>query len=304
MSLDLHAGKLLGFFVLIWPLLALALLVNGAAWTALEVAGFFVAPLVLTAAFWALGRRRWRLEITPDALIHHTLGRTERFDWRAIGSFEVRGLPLPDLVGAKSLRFAYPAAADGSGPARRLMLVFGDQSGAETAATLERFRSLYSRAPARPEPVDATIRLPMALTRLARQLLPLFFLLGAGMAALASCLPALDSRPAIFAAAVVILVALALMGRLHALTLDDHGLTLTRWGRRTEISWIAIEEATTAQGGVWPFRLPTLALTWRGDRPPFRKTRIGDLYGDRRLQDLLATIDERRVAAVDAINAD
>jgi hypothetical protein len=244
------------------------------------------------------------LEATPQALIHHTLGRTERFDWRAMGAFEVHGLPLPGWFGIRTLRFAYPVAPDGSGPARRVLLVFGDQSGVETAATLERFRQLYVHAPAPPQAVDSTIHLPLSWTRLSRLLLPLFFLLGAGMAAAGSWLPALDTRLAIVGAALVILLALAAVVRLHALTLDDHQLTLTRWGRTTEISWIAIEEAALVPGGVWPFRLQTLALTWRGDAPPFRKTRIGDLYGDRRLEDLLAIIDERRVAAIEAINAD
>ncbi len=304
MTFELNAGKLLGFFALIWPLLLVALLVNPSAWSVWQAAGFFAFPLVCTAGLWAIARRRWRLEATPQALIHHTLGRTERFDWRAIGHFEVHGLPLPGWFGIRTLRFAYPAAPDGSGPARRLMLVFGDQSGVETAATLERFRQLYIRAPVPAQAIDSTIHLPLSWTRLTRLLLPLFFLLGAGMAALATWAPALDGRLPIVVAAVVILGAAALVVRLHGLTLDDHRLTLTRWGRQTEISWIAIEEASLVEGGVWPFRLPTLRLTWRGDQPPFRKTRIGDLYGDRRLEDLLAIIDERRIAVIEAINAD
>lgn len=293
MTLDLNAGKLLGFLALIWPLLIVALLVNPGAWSLWQVAAFFAFPLVATGLLWALARRRWRLEAAPDALVHHTLGRSERFDWRAIGAFEVHGLP----IGPQSLRFTYPAAADGSGPQRRLMLVFGDQSGIETALTLEKFRQLYVRAPAAPEPVDSTIRLPMSWNALIRWLLPVFFLLGMGLAALGG---AFDQRPAVYGAVIAIAALIALAARQHRLVLDDHGLTLIRWGRATEISWVAIEETRLARSGVWPFRQPVLTLTWRGDAPPFRRTRIGDLYG-RRLEVLLPLIEARRTQALSAL---
>lgn len=300
MTLDLNAGKLLGFFAPIWPLLVVALLVNPGAWSPWQLAAFAAFPLVCTGLLWLLARRRWRLELTPDALVHHALGRTERFDWRAIGQFEVRGLPLHQMVGPRVLRFTYPVAADGSGPPRTLMLVFGDQSPIETATTLERFRALYAKAPARPEPADMTIRLKLSWARVVRLIYPLFFLLGAGLALAAPYATRLELIGVVIAA--MIPLALAVQGR--SLTLGEDGLVLRQWGQVTEMSWIAIEEATLAQGGVWPFRLPVLTIVWRGDAPPFRRTRIGDLYGDRRLEALLSAIDERRVAAIEAINAD
>lgn len=293
MTLDLNAGKLLGFFALIWPLLIIALLVNPAAWSAWQVAAFFALPLVCTALLWALARRRWRLEVTPDALVHHTLGRTERFDWRAIGGFEVRSLLLPHMIGPRTLRFAYPATADSSGPPRTLMLVFGDQSPVETAITLERFRQLYAQAPQKPQPADATLRLRMGWMRMIRLFFPLFFLLGAGLALAAPYATKLEMMAVV--AGVVAILALLASGR--RLTLDTDYLVLERWGRRTEISWFAIEDATLPTLGVWPFRLPVLTLTWRGDHLPLKVTRIGDLYGDRRLEDLAALIEARRTQA-------
>lgn len=297
MTLDLNAGKLLGLFAPIWPLLIVALLVNPAAWSAWEVAAFFAFPLLATGLLWGLARRRWRLELTPEALAHHTLGRTERFDWRAIGPFEVHGLP----IGPKTLRFAYPAAADGSGPQRRLLLVFGDRSGIETAVTLEKFRQLYIRAPAAPEPTDSTISLPMSWSALVRWLLPAFFLLGMGLAALGGSDSPVSHRPALYGIVAAGVALIALAARQHRLVLDEDGLTILRWGRATEISWMALEEAVLLRGGVWPFRQPVLTLAWRGDRPPLRRTRIGDLYG-RRLETLLPIIDERRIAAIEAAN--
>lgn len=294
MTLDLNAGKLLGFFALIWPLLIVALLVKPAGWTAWEVAVFFAFPLVATGLLWAVARRRWRLELTPEALVHHTLGRTERFDWRAIANLEVRGLPLPHMLGPRTLRFTYPAAADGSGPPRTLMLVFGDQSAVETALTLERFRVLYAQAPARPEPVDSTLRLKMRWTRLLRLVFPLFFLLGAGLGLAAPYITRLE----MIGAALVLVVLLSLLVQGRSLTLGQDGLVLERWGRRTEISWVAIEGLTLAQGGVWPFRLPVLTVTWRGDAQPFRTTKIGDLYGDRTLERLMPLIEARRTEAL------
>ncbi|MDQ0465097.1 hypothetical protein QO010_002881 [Caulobacter ginsengisoli] len=300
MSLDLNFGKLLGFSALLWLVLIVALLADPGAWTAWQVTAFFVFPVICTAILWAIARRDWRLEAIPHGLIHHTLGRTERFDWRAMGPFTVKGLP----IGPKVLEFPYPAQADGSGPPRRLLLVFGDQSGAQTAVTLERFRRLYLRAPQAPEPVDATIRLAMSWFRLFMLLRPAFLVVGIGAGAAMTWLPGVDVRLLLFGVIVLSVAAVALVARLHSLTLGDHALVLTGWGRETEISWIAIEEVRLVTGGVWPFRLPVLALTWRGDAPPFHKTRIGDLYGDWRLEDLLPLIDERRIAAFEAINAD
>lgn len=298
MTLELNAGKLLLFFSPIWLLLIVALLVNPAAWSIWQVAAFFAFPLVVTGLLWTLARRRWRLQATPAGLVHHTLGRSETFDWRAMGPFAVYGLP----IGPKTLRFAYPAAADGSGPLRRLLLIFGDQSAFETAVTLEKFRQLYLRAATTPAPNDRTIRLPMSWSALVRWLLPLFFLLGMGLAMLGGSDTIWGHRPATYGVVLVVMALIALTARQHRLVLDEGGLTLIRWGRATEISWVAIEEAALGRGGVWPFRQPVLTVTWRGDAPPFRKTRIGDLYGQR-LETLLPIIDERRAAAIEAINA-
>lgn len=294
MTLDLNAGKLLGFFALIWPLLVVALLVDPGAWSAWQVAAFCAFPLVATGLLWAMARRRWRLEVTPEALIHHTLGRTERFDWRAIANFEVRGLPLPHMVGPRILRFTYPAAAaDGAGPPRTLMLVFGDQSPTETAITLERFRALYAKAPAPPARADRPIRLRLSWVRLLRWLFPLFFVAGAGLALV---LP-YATRFEILLAVVVSAAIFAGLARGRSLVLGEEGLVVERWGRRTVIPWASIEEATLARRGPWPFRLPVLTVT----AMRVRRVRIGDLYGDQTLDRLLPLIESRRTEALSAL---
>jgi hypothetical protein len=299
MTLELNAGKLLLFFSPIWLLLVVALLVNPSAWSALQVAGVAGIPLVATAGLWVLGRRRWRLELTPEALVQHTLGRSERFDWAALGTLEIRGLTA---VGPWNLSFAYPADPEGRGPRRRLMLVFGDQSGPATLQTIERFRQLYLKAPKRAPPTDVTLTLSLSWARLVKLLLPLFFVLGMACAAAATWVPALNDRWVVFAIAGIVIMLIYQAAR-RRIEIGAEELTLSRWGRQTTIAWMAIDEAEIRRTGVWPFRLPVLVLSWRGDDGHMRTTPLGDLYGDRSVEDLRQLILERHGAAVEAVNA-
>lgn len=149
MTFELNAGKLLGMFAPLWALLAVSLLVNPDAWASETWTFAWVAalPLVATGLLWGFGRRRWRLELTPTALIHHTLGRTEVLEWRRMGPIAVSAVPGLDLVTPSSLHFAY--AGDGAGGAigkvlgKRLLSVFGDGGARRLVSQIEDYRRLH-----------------------------------------------------------------------------------------------------------------------------------------------------------------
>ena len=134
-----------------WPfylIVALAVAVNPSAWWPPTAVTAFVLslPLLMLALGW-LGRRRWRLEFTPEALLHHTLGRTERFEWPRMGPVEVAWVHLGHLPVARTFRFAYPvddphtlAEQVTSRLGRRLLPIFGDRPIREQAALIELWR--------------------------------------------------------------------------------------------------------------------------------------------------------------------
>ncbi|MFY8140319.1 MAG: hypothetical protein ACOVMO_06330 [Caulobacter sp.] len=142
MTLELNAGKLLGLFTPIWVLLALSLAVNWTDWqdkpqTLAWVGGL---PFAATALLWSFGRRRWRLELTPTALVHHTLGRSERFEWDRMGEIAVDGVPGLDLISPSTLRFAY---SGGGAIGRRLLCVFGDGGARRLKRKIDDYRRLH-----------------------------------------------------------------------------------------------------------------------------------------------------------------
>ena len=136
-----------------WPLYALiavAVAVNPSAWwpPTPTTAFVFSLPLLLLALGW-LGRGRWRLEFTPEALVHHTLGRTERFEWPRMGPVEVAWVRVGHLPVARTFRFAYPVDDARTLPeqvtsrfGRRLLPIFGDRPLREQAALIEAWRGL------------------------------------------------------------------------------------------------------------------------------------------------------------------
>ena len=149
MTFELNGGKLLGMFAPIWALLGLSCLVNPAAWVADTVSVAIAAgiPFVASGGLWLLGRRKWRLELTPQALIHHTLARTEAFDWTLMGLIGISRLPGLDLVSPSTLHFAYagpglPGAA-GQVIGRRLLCVFGDGGTDRLLRQIEDYRRLH-----------------------------------------------------------------------------------------------------------------------------------------------------------------
>jgi hypothetical protein len=150
MTFELNAGKLLGMFAPIWLLLAVSVAINWAdwqdkPWTFAWVIGM---PLAATALLWSFGYRRWRLELTPEALIHHTLGRTERFEWSRMGEMTVSRVPVLDLVSPSTLHFAYRgegvSGTVGAVLGRRLLSVFGDGGGDRLLRHIEDYRKLHA----------------------------------------------------------------------------------------------------------------------------------------------------------------
>lgn len=149
MTFELNGRKLLGMFAPIWALLALSWLVNPAAWVAdpVNVALAAGIPFAASGGLWLLGRRKWRLELTPTALIHHTVGRTEVFDWALTGPIGVSRVPGLDLVAPSTLHFAY-AGPGLLGPAgqvigRRLLCVFGDGGTDRLVREINDYRRLH-----------------------------------------------------------------------------------------------------------------------------------------------------------------
>lgn len=150
MTFELNGGKLLGFFAPIWALLALSLAVNWADWQGKPLTLIWVAglPIAASALLWSFGRRRWRLELTPSALVHHTLGRTERFEWSRMGAMGVSRVPGLDLIAPSTLHFEYRGegveGVVGGVIGRRLLCVFGDGGARRLLSQIEDYRRLHA----------------------------------------------------------------------------------------------------------------------------------------------------------------
>ena len=152
MNLPVHPGKVLRLFAPLWPLLAISLWLHWEAWQAEPLLFAAIASLPLVAAFaTGLMRERWRLELTPDALIHHTLGRSERFEWTRMGPLQLASAPLPAMLFVRTFWFAYPLDEARALDERarkllgaRILCVFGDLSPQETIKQIEDWRVLYA----------------------------------------------------------------------------------------------------------------------------------------------------------------
>ena len=153
MILPVNPEKVLRLFSPLWALLALSLWLHWESWQTMPILLATIASLPLVGALAAgLMRERWRLELTPEALIHHTLGRTERFEWVQMGPLDVKPAPLPALLFVRTLWFDYPLDAPHSAEeratkllGRRILSVFGDHSASETVKQIEAWRALNAR---------------------------------------------------------------------------------------------------------------------------------------------------------------
>jgi hypothetical protein len=155
MSLPVNPAKVLRLFAPLWLLLALSLWLHWSAWQTKPALLASIALLPIAAAFaTALMREQWRLELTGDALIHHTLGRRERFEWRRMGPIELTPAPVVELIVGRTFWFAFPLDAPRTAEerasaftGRRILCVFGDLPPIDTIAQIEAWRTLRS-APA------------------------------------------------------------------------------------------------------------------------------------------------------------
>lgn len=151
MYLPVNPTKVLRLFAPLWLLLALSLLLHWQRWQESPLILAFVGALPVAAALIAgLMRDRWRLELTATALVHRTLGFTETFEWRHMGPLHVKPAPILSIF-LQTLWFAYPIDAPQTLQqrgarllGRRLLLVFGDHSAAETIKMIEDWRTLHT----------------------------------------------------------------------------------------------------------------------------------------------------------------
>jgi hypothetical protein len=152
MTLDVDPMKVMRLFAPLWVLLALSLWVHWAEWLTRPVLFGAIAflPLAGAGAAW-LARHRWRLELTPEALIHHTLGRSERFEWKRMGPLTMKQAPLSDLLFVRTFWFAYPVGNAMSMQehvtkliGRRILCVFGDRAPKDTIKIIEDWRALHA----------------------------------------------------------------------------------------------------------------------------------------------------------------
>ena len=148
--LPVDPGKLLKMTWPLYALIALGMALNPAEWLRPSLPVFFAlgAPLLLPL-LGILARGRWALELTPDALVHHTLVGPERYAWTRMGVVELRLVHVVHLPLARTLWFPFPTDAPQTLRerttaviGRRLLAVFGDRPAHETAERLESWRRL------------------------------------------------------------------------------------------------------------------------------------------------------------------
>lgn len=148
--LPVNPLKLMRMFWPLYVLTAVAVAVHPSAWwPPTPVTALVLATPLLFLALGVFGRGRWRLEFTDEALVHHTLGRAERFEWPRMGPVDVAWVHIGHLPVARTLRFAYPvddprtlAEQVTSRFGRRLLPIFGDRPLKEHAALVEAWRGL------------------------------------------------------------------------------------------------------------------------------------------------------------------
>lgn len=151
-DLPADPAKLARMFWPLYVLIALSVLVNPSAWWPLSATDVFLlsTPGLFLLMGWAV-RRRWRLEVTPEALLHHTLTRTERYEWARMGPVGARWIHVGHVPVARTLWFPYPTDAPRTVEeritarlGRRLLPVFGDRPLQATAEQLEQWRGLLT----------------------------------------------------------------------------------------------------------------------------------------------------------------
>ena len=148
MTLRLSPVKLVMMFWPIYILAAAGALLRPADWLQpIPIAVLALAPVVVFLLGGVIGDR-WRLELTPTALLHHTLWKVEEYAWERMGPVELRLREVLRLPLLRTLWFRFPLDAPHSfgerltkRTGRSLLLVFGDRSARETRDLIEAWRT-------------------------------------------------------------------------------------------------------------------------------------------------------------------
>jgi hypothetical protein len=150
--LEVNPVKFGRLFAPLWPVLTVSAWLHWDEWLQNPALFAAIAGLPIVAALLAATvlRRRWRLELTPDAMIHHTLARTERLEWTRMGPLTLKPAPLPEPLIVRTFWVAYPIDEPRTLEERatkltgkRILCVFGDKSAKETIAEIEAWRALH-----------------------------------------------------------------------------------------------------------------------------------------------------------------
>lgn len=154
MSLEVNPVKFGQLFAPLWLLLTVSAWANWDEWQTKPLLFAAIASLPIVAALLTATvlRGRWRLELTSDALVHHTIGRTERFEWARMGQLSLKPAPLPEPLIVHTFWFAFPLDEPRTLEERatkltgkRVLCVFGDKSAKDTIAEIEAWRALHVR---------------------------------------------------------------------------------------------------------------------------------------------------------------
>ena len=151
MILPVNPGKLVAMAWPLYVLVALSVLLRPGDWTHLTASNALIAatPLLLFG-MGVLGRDRWKLEVTPEALVQHGFLRSERFEWRRMGPVGVGWIDVFHIPVVRTLTFLHPTDAPTtlaqqvtSRFGRRIPAIYGDRSARATAEMIEGWRKLY-----------------------------------------------------------------------------------------------------------------------------------------------------------------
>ena len=151
MFLPVNPAKLV---LMAWPLLvlvALSVWLRPHDWTHLTfTTGLIAATPFLLFAMGVLGRGRWGLEITPEALIQRGFGPSVRYEWARMGPVNTGWIDVMHVPLVRTVQFLHPiegpktlAQQVTSRFGRRIPAIYGDRSAHETAELIESWRRLY-----------------------------------------------------------------------------------------------------------------------------------------------------------------
>ena len=138
-----------------WPvylLVVLSVALRPHDWTRLTLStGLIAATPLLLFGMGVLGRGRWALEVTPEALIQRGFGPSVRYEWARMGPVNAGWIHVLHVPVVRTIQFLHPiegpktlAQQVTSRFGRRIPAFYGDRSARETAEIIEGWRRLYT----------------------------------------------------------------------------------------------------------------------------------------------------------------